>query len=298
MAGLIEEIQRDALDPNVPVATLLRKVKVAAVKMQLGGVEGWVENELNGYKSKEDLPEYRLLKGRPMGLNPYQGWLPIVFHEAEVNKLLSDCSVFDAVPSLETTTQNHDPRDTLQKPFPAENIAMLNKILNEDIGQMGNHLAVSQLSSILSAVRNLVLDWSLRLEQAGIQGEGFTFSAQEKSRAQVSPVTYNIGSIGNFAGNLGAGNTSGDITVTSVKQDTLKRLVREVSAGSQQLVEAGANPIALGRAIDELRAENDKAEPNADKVQGALIDLRTAVSGAAGNLAASGVLALIHSMIS
>jgi len=34
MTGLVEEIQKAALDPKVPVSTLLRQVKLAAVKLR------------------------------------------------------------------------------------------------------------------------------------------------------------------------------------------------------------------------------------------------------------------------
>jgi AbiTii len=39
------QIQRDALDRNVRVSDLLRRVKLAATKLGLGAVEDWVEQE-------------------------------------------------------------------------------------------------------------------------------------------------------------------------------------------------------------------------------------------------------------
>lgn len=45
MSGIIEQIQRDALDPNFPVSALLRKVKLAAAKLKLPKVEDWVDSE-------------------------------------------------------------------------------------------------------------------------------------------------------------------------------------------------------------------------------------------------------------
>ena len=48
-SGLIEEIQREALDASVSVGGLLRKVKLAAAKLRLAKVEQWVDSELKGY---------------------------------------------------------------------------------------------------------------------------------------------------------------------------------------------------------------------------------------------------------
>jgi hypothetical protein len=76
MPTIVEQIQRDALDPSVSVSTLLRRVKLAAAKLGLGQVENWVEQELNGYSST--LPEYRIMRGSPMAFNPYTGWQPLM----------------------------------------------------------------------------------------------------------------------------------------------------------------------------------------------------------------------------
>ena len=52
-------------------------MKLAATKLSLGTVEDWVEQELNGYKSRE-LPEYRIINGRPVYKSRYGGqWNPL-----------------------------------------------------------------------------------------------------------------------------------------------------------------------------------------------------------------------------
>src|SRR5258708_22437234 len=78
--GLVLEIQRDALDKDVPVTTLLRKVRLAAAKLQLTNVEDWVHHEFNGYTG--ELPAYRKTRGTPTALNPYPGRRPTSRHLA------------------------------------------------------------------------------------------------------------------------------------------------------------------------------------------------------------------------
>jgi AbiTii len=68
--SIIEQIQRDALDRAVSVSDLLRRMKLAATKLGLGAVEDWVEQELNGCKG--ELPDYRIIHGRPMVQDPYR----------------------------------------------------------------------------------------------------------------------------------------------------------------------------------------------------------------------------------
>lgn len=54
-------------------------------------------------------------------------------------------------------------------------------------------LGASKLRSLLDAVRNQVLMWALDLADAGIQGEGMTFTVQEQQQAQQqAPVSIYI----------------------------------------------------------------------------------------------------------
>lgn len=44
MASIVEELQRLAYESAVPIADLLRRVKVAATKLGLSGAVAWVRN--------------------------------------------------------------------------------------------------------------------------------------------------------------------------------------------------------------------------------------------------------------
>jgi allophanate hydrolase subunit 1 len=75
-------------------------------------------------------------------------------------------------------------------------------------------LAAGQINGIFDAVRNLTLDWSLQLEQAGVLGENMLFTLTEKQEAQ--SVTQQF-----FIQNAGVvGNVSDSATVTNHQQVT------------------------------------------------------------------------------
>jgi hypothetical protein len=68
--GLLTEIERGALDDNVPLATTLRKC--VALGGQAGSIElrRWASRELNGYKAgDDDLPEWRIV-GAVLHIDP------------------------------------------------------------------------------------------------------------------------------------------------------------------------------------------------------------------------------------
>ena len=63
MSGIVLELQRNALDPNVDVVTLLRQAYLISKKLELSEFEKWVSKELNGYEVSDEIPDYRILHG-------------------------------------------------------------------------------------------------------------------------------------------------------------------------------------------------------------------------------------------
>jgi hypothetical protein len=152
------------------------------------------------------------------------------------------------------------------------------------------------LTAIADGVRNAVLDWALKLEEAGVRGEGLSFSKTETDRAQA--VTINIGSIGNAVG-LGSFGDGTNITATQTLSardlaTQVKGLVDQVdrSLRTSDL----PNPIlrrALA-ALDELRRASEIPYPDASRLGRGLDALKRVLEHAAGHVVGAGVLALIR----
>lgn len=293
MAGLVEEIQREAVDRSVPVATLLRKVKLAASKLNLGEIEDWVRHELNGYPSDHTLPRYRRLQGCPHAFNPYQGWIPIIMNTAEENEALARSDAYQPLPTLEDVINRTDQGGHIEMPYKADLVRTLNKGMGVEIGRMSNHLSITQLQSVIDAVRDQILDWAIGLERAGISGEGISFNETEKVRAKEGAVIFNINSIGTFAGNMGTGNSSGDISVSTSTTTQILEIVRKVRDAGPQLEKEGADGPSLARAMDEIEHEAKKPAPDGGKLKSLLSGARDVLVGAAGNLTADAAMTLI-----
>jgi hypothetical protein len=58
---LIAQIERDALDDTVPVATALRKCIVLGGKSSSEPLRDWATRELRGYGGEDELPSYRVI---------------------------------------------------------------------------------------------------------------------------------------------------------------------------------------------------------------------------------------------
>jgi len=84
------------------------------------------------------------------------------------------------------------------------------------------NFAPVQFRGVLDAVRNIVLEWTLRLERDGIIGENMTFTNEEKER--LSPTTLNVGHL-----------------ISQVFQTHQRTQIREVNMGDKYNVgQAGA----------------------------------------------------------
>ena len=62
MDKIVIELQREALKSDFDIMNLLRKAYLVARKLKLQEFEDWVNNELNGYKDADKIPDYRFTK--------------------------------------------------------------------------------------------------------------------------------------------------------------------------------------------------------------------------------------------
>jgi hypothetical protein len=230
----------------------------------------------------------------PKEYNPFRGWIAIEA-PAEIYEKISETTTGQSMAQLEDLLRDDD-SNTFHTPMNRNLVDALNKGNRVQLGQMSVFVGRSDLAGILDKVRNLVLDWAIALEKSGIKGEGMSFSPEEKSTAQQN-ASITIGSVGNFVGILGNNNNVRDIAAGNINVVQVKDLAQQLQANHASLVSAGADGETLSSAVNELIIEADKPEPNPGVLRGLLNDARSALSGAAGNLLASGALTLIASIL-
>jgi hypothetical protein len=291
--GLVLEIQRDALDKDVPVSTLLRKVRLAAAKLQLTKVEEWVAQELNGY-DKDDLPDYRQSRGTVKAWNPYHGWQP-VGGDATFLEAASGVQISESIASIEAALNAKSGGGSLHMPYGPNQLEALSNLTGRTIARAGIDFSSGALAHVMDAVRNLVLDWAIELEKSGVVGEGISFSPDEKKIAATNPVAIHVGTITNFTGNLGVGNTSGDITNAPINAQEVKNLVTQIKSHAKELIKEGVEPQALEAALNLI--DKQLSTKKHTLIREALAELEKIVAKASGGLIAHGVLALLHQII-
>jgi hypothetical protein len=218
--SLVLELQQLATDGEKNIINLLRKALLVATKLNLTEFRDWIRNELNGYEGGE-VPSYRKCHAQVKGKNPFHGLIPIGFPDNEFEQSISTVPISNSVSGLYDLIENANNQGTLYRQMPVEAQRMVSQLLDAPFQNIEVYwvLQRSQIVEILDAVRNTILEWSLRLESEGILGDGLSFSDNEKQKASSSTIIQHVETF-NLQGVLGSIT---DSTVTQNLQMTVQK---------------------------------------------------------------------------
>lgn len=196
--GIVIELQKQAIDTDSDVVSLLRKAYLVARKLDIKDFEEWINSELNGYTDYDKIPDYREIRGQVKAWNPYHGWIPVIIQEREYEDVLSTRKVFDSIPSLYNAICNIESQ-TLTYSFDGSTLAALCRMTHHNTNYQ-LHFSKSAIVDIIEQVKNKILDWALLLEENGIVGENLQFSVEEKETVKNVPQITNY--VNNFFGDV------------------------------------------------------------------------------------------------
>lgn len=250
---MVLRFQRMALDNQSSTPDLLRTAKAIAVKLQLADVAKWIDYELDGYPEDITLPDYRITKGKLMGLNPINGPIPMSVSNAQQENMLR--TVHIKAPLTELARAYNDPEATMIFSFPTEYSYKLQQNKPEFLRfPLIQQIGQSKMLNVVEKVRNRLLDWSLELEQQGILGENLQFSQQDKDKAPMTVNNFNFNGNINNTGVIGADN-----------HDFAQQNILQVSAGDFDVLKSKLQ--ALGFSADDVHDLKNllDSEPAQDK---------------------------------
>lgn len=185
MDSLVLELQRDALDRGIHITDLLRKALLVSRKLKIKDIEGWINDELNGYKTKL-IPEYRIIRGELKAFNPYRGWIPVMLSKSW-QEVICKQSMFLSASQIEDLAVNSEDGNFLYK-FPTNITQKLMQLTGHDF-ECVLHVPTHHLVRISDTTKTKILEFALDLESKGILGDGMTFTKDEQQLAQ--SITHN-----------------------------------------------------------------------------------------------------------
>lgn len=235
--SLLREIQSDAVDKNVDISVLLRKCKILAARLGNEEFKLWVERELNGYTSKEDVPDYRILKVESYGY--FAGIAGSALKNAPIppsyisgiskewKKFISTHYLMEPISSYTSLTKNRSGGDVLKIDWPADLIAYVGDKIYEHMNCMSawKIISCSSIFSLLDTVRNRILSFALEIEAEAPDAGEASPDTKPISKEHVARVfqTVVMGNVTNLAAGNGAIAQSTEITVVKNDLDSLKQ---------------------------------------------------------------------------
>ena len=182
------------MSPNCDIVNILRKAHFIASTLNLTDFDKWIMSELNGYPTPNDCPEYRILHCDLYAFNQFNGWMPTVFRNTELENLISITKMNNSISQIISMSEQEG--DKLMSEILGELLLLLNECFNTSNTRFALFVSKTSIMDIIEKVKTTVLDWTIKLESEGILGENTTFSEQEKQVAATIPQTIN-----NYYGN-------------------------------------------------------------------------------------------------
>jgi hypothetical protein len=215
--SLVLEIQKLATENYGDVSDLLRKALLAATKLKLEDLKDWVSKELNGYRNG-DVPTYREVRASVYLKNPYNGLIPVIFPSDEIADAFCNIEIRDPIGNIVSILSKQDDSKTNPiYPLTPKQEKFLIQQCGLNIPPVRT-ISSSVLATILDAVRTNILEWSLKLEENGILGEGMAFSQEEKDLAFKSH-EINIQNFQGILGNVENSSITQNLEMTIDKND-------------------------------------------------------------------------------
>lgn len=218
--SIVLQLQSLASDPNSNIEELLNKSLLVARKLKIKEFRKWCELELEGYE-KNTLPEYRKFRGQLKVFNPYHGFQTFIIPD-DLDEVVTSISINLSVGEINNLLK--------QDGDSFENV-ISNQAKRQLMSLQGGYdleprviFKRSQLLGITSKLRNIILNWSLQLEEDGILGKGLKFSDKEKEAA-MSVNHFNIQNLQGIAGTISGGtiNQNNQMNIKEMDFDSLAK---------------------------------------------------------------------------
>lgn len=284
--SLVQELQRDAIGSQVPTSELLRKALVVARKLEIPEFRDWISLEIQGYPDGEKTPGYRMVYGELIALNPVRGPIPVYIQSDEVADIITRYPFSEPISKIEdlVAETGNQPHARISREFPHGALQMLREMMTISHDYpLYYATGAAQLKALLHHVRNTIFDWSLKLEEDGITGEGLSFSREEKQMA-----AQNNYHIENFIGSMQGSqiqqktsNSTQNYTATGFDSKALQTLLQGLGSWLPTAPVSDEEREEIVADLETVRSQSTSPKPKPAILQAALSSIKSVLEGAA-----------------
>jgi hypothetical protein len=192
---------------------------------------------------------------------------------------------------------NSDSEGTFAVPFGSMTVSWGGLMRERTLVQL--HIDRAAFAQILDAVKNTILDWSLKLEKVGITGVGLSFSREEKDLAHSPTVFVKVNNIENFAGVMGeisgqATIQGGDRNSSGISRDEGRELLSQILKHIDELILTNEQRKALNAEIERLQHGLEAPQEHPSRLRSGFESIKrileSAASGATTDILKAGIL--------
>jgi hypothetical protein len=244
---LLHQIQMEAVDSDYDLASILRKCRVLAQRLNNSDLKLWVVNELEGYRAEDNLPDYRVLS-QPLLLGDYFGafgaqlrnvQIPISAVMEEFREDIMGLKITRGVREIQEQIANSD-KGFLKIAVPPEaHAAIRNEQVRADmvLASVVKIVDTSFLQGILDTVRNRILNFTQELEsEAPKTGDPLERLRLDKSEKVQQIFNTEIrGDVSNFA--QGSRQFTQRFDVPQGNVDALKHALKSIGLDDESIDE-------------------------------------------------------------
>lgn len=182
MGSLIESLHAQAEEPLADMADLVAKGLFAAKVLREGAASAWLKCERDGYDEADTLPAYRRgTAAKLLAWRPGVGWVEAPISDS-MARAVADFALTESMADLAAdqaqVRKAGGRRVTLDDQRQREIRALTN--LDTDLCMV---IPSGLAERVLSTVRIGIRLWAQALLEAGVRGQGSSFSAAEREAA-------------------------------------------------------------------------------------------------------------------
>jgi hypothetical protein len=230
--SLLRDIQNDLASADGDVTTVLRKCKILAARLGSDQFANWVDWELNGYPESQPTPEYRRLTIIYYASFMNTAWrvpqqpVPLQLVPEEYREPFRYIEFRDGIAKACSLMRGKQGA-TIHRP---ELIFALQGRMYPDMNCQGvwGQIPVNEFEQLVSAVKNRILDFSLKIETENPEAGEASPNTQPVPLEKLQPLVQNTfyGPVGNLAQNSEQFNQTASI---GLQTQELTRLVTDLT---------------------------------------------------------------------
>lgn len=235
--SLLRDIQDAAVTSDTDISVLLRMCRILAARLGNEQFKSWVESELEGYQSADELPDYRILKvfskGNfvgSFGRSLSNAAIPISCLPKEAWEKFSHSYLIQPISFYESLVKGSKKRSgSLEEPWSPDFVVNVGQQIYEDMNCLSAWKVIpwGSIVSLIDAVRNKVLSFVLEIEAENPDAGEAPINSNPVPQEKVAQIfnTYISGNVQNVA--TGSSNIS-QIGIIELKhnKEALAELLR------------------------------------------------------------------------